>query len=77
MAQGDPKETAVLAANLSGDADTIGAIACAMTGTYAGFDAIPVEDVAVLESDEVFRSYAVRGIAAGLERLIAKSADIG
>ena len=39
MAEGDPKETAVLAANLSGDADTIGAIACAMAGAYAGFDA--------------------------------------
>ena len=70
MAQGDPKQTAILAANLSGDADTIGAIACAMAGTYAGFDAIPAEDVAVLEGDEVFRSYQVRAIAAGLQRMI-------
>ncbi|MCY3864690.1 MAG: ADP-ribosylglycohydrolase family protein [Chloroflexi bacterium] len=70
MAEGDPKETAILAANLSGDADTIGAIACAMAGAYAGFDAIPAEDIAVLEADEVFREYDVRGIAAGLQRLI-------
>lgn len=70
MAQGDPKHTAILAANLSGDADTIGAIACAMAGAYAGFDAIPAADVAMLEQDEVFRSYDVRGIAAGLEALV-------
>ena len=70
MAEGDPKQTAILAANLSGDADTIGAIACAMAGAFAGFDAISAEDVAVLENDEVFRSYDVRGIAAGLQRLI-------
>ncbi len=74
MAAGDPKETAILAANLSGDADTIGAIACAMAGAYAGFDAIPAQDVAVLENDPVFRDYDVRAIAAGLEALSAKSA---
>ena len=70
MADGDPKETAILAANLSGDADTIGAIACAMAGTFAGFDAIPAEDIAVLENDPVFSEYKVRAIAAGLESLI-------
>ncbi len=74
MADGDPKQAAILAANLSGDADTIGAIACAMAGAYAGFDAIPGDDVAVLESDDVFRAYDVRGIADGLEALIHKSA---
>ena len=52
--RGDPKETAVLAANLSGDADTIGAIACAMAGAYAGFDAMTATDIAVLEADAVF-----------------------
>jgi len=74
MAAGDPTETAILAANLSGDADTIGAIACAMAGAYAGFDAIPATDVAVLESDSVFQEYDVRSIAAGLEALIIESA---
>ena len=74
MAEGNPKHAAILAANLSGDADTIGAIACAMAGAYAGFDAIPGDDVAVLESDDVFRAYDVRGIADGLEALIHKSA---
>ena len=70
MADGDPKETAILAANLSGDADTIGAIACAIAGTYAGYDAIPAADIAVLENDSVFRSYHVRQIAAGLQTMI-------
>ncbi len=75
MAAGDPKRAAILAANLSGDADTIGAIACAMAGAYAGFDAIPSEDVALLENDDVFRAYAVREIALGLEALIHSSAS--
>ncbi|MYD08857.1 MAG: ADP-ribosylglycohydrolase family protein [Chloroflexi bacterium] len=74
MAAGDPKETAILAANLSGDADTIGAIACAVAGAHAGFDAIPAADVAVLENDAVFQSYNVRSIAAGLEALIDQRA---
>ena len=69
MADGDPTETAILAANLSGDADTIGAIACAMAGAYAGFDAIPAADVAVLDNDEVFHAYNVSSIAAGLAKL--------
>ena len=72
MAAGDPKRTAILAANLSGDADTIGAIACAIAGAYAGFDAIPPTDIAVLERDEVFRQYDVPGIAAGLNALVRK-----
>jgi len=74
MAEGDPKQTAILAANLSGDADTIAAIACAIAGTYAGFDAFLDEDVAVLENDPVFREYEVREIAAGLAALIRNSA---
>lgn len=74
MAGGDPKQTAILAANLSGDADTIGAIAGAIAGAFAGFDAIPVADVAVLENDEVFRAYNPREIAAGLSALIEADA---
>lgn len=70
MANGDPKQTAILAANLSGDADTVGAIACAISGTYAGFDAFLANDITVLENDEVFQSYGVREIANGLETLI-------
>ena len=71
MATGDPKDTAILAANLSGDADTVGAIACAMAGAFAGFDAIPAADIAVLEADAVFQSYGVRELAHGIAALIA------
>ena len=73
MAEGDPKQTAILAANLSGDADTIAAIACAIAGTYAGFEAFLPEDIAALENDPVFDAYDVRGIAQGLAALIRKS----
>ena len=74
MAEGEPKQTAILAANLSGDADTIGAIACAIAGTQAGFAAFSADDIAVLENDAVFRAYEVREIAAGLAAFIRKSA---
>ncbi len=47
LAQGDPRQTAVYAAALSGDADTIGAMACAMAGAWRGAAAIPAQ---VLES---------------------------
>ncbi|MCS7089044.1 MAG: ADP-ribosylglycohydrolase family protein [Thermoflexales bacterium] len=41
LAGGEPYHAAVLAAALSGDADTIGAIACAICGALRGFTAIP------------------------------------
>lgn len=41
LADGDPITAAHLAAELSGDADTIGAMACAICGAYKGVDAIP------------------------------------
>lgn len=41
LAEGDPYRAAMLAAALSGDADTIGAIACAICGAWRGVDAIP------------------------------------
>jgi len=36
MAEGDPKQTAIYAAGLSGDADTVGAMACAIAGAWRG-----------------------------------------
>lgn len=39
MANGDPKQCAIYAAALSGDADTIGAMACAIAGAWRGVDA--------------------------------------
>ena len=39
MADGDPQRAAVYGAALSGDADTVSAIACAMAGTWSGIEA--------------------------------------
>lgn len=50
LADGDPWRAALLAANLGGDADTIGAIAGAVCGAYQGLDAIPAEALATLEN---------------------------
>lgn len=41
LADGDPMKTAILAANLGGDCDTIGAIACSIAGAYSGISAFP------------------------------------
>lgn len=41
LANGDPMRAAQLAFQLSGDADTIGAMACAVCGAYSGVEAIP------------------------------------
>lgn len=49
LAEGDPRRAALLAAELSGDADTIGAIACAVCGAWSGIDAIPAEWVVTLQ----------------------------
>ncbi|HMO58650.1 MAG TPA: ADP-ribosylglycohydrolase family protein [Roseiflexaceae bacterium] len=43
MADGDPLQTAVYAAALSGDADTVGAIACAIAGAWNGAAAFPAD----------------------------------
>ncbi|MBO9361404.1 MAG: ADP-ribosylglycohydrolase family protein [Thermoflexus sp.] len=41
MAEGDPIRAAIYAASLSGDADTVGAIACAIAGAWQGIAAFP------------------------------------
>jgi ADP-ribosylglycohydrolase len=66
MANGDPRQTAIYAANLSGDADTVGAIACAIAGAYAGIGAFDPALIARLDADAVFAGYGVREIAQGL-----------
>ena len=69
MAGGDPQQTAIYAANLSGDADTVGAIACAMAGAYTGIEAFNPAVLAALDADEVMASYDVRRLADGLLQL--------
>jgi ADP-ribosylglycohydrolase len=49
-AAGDPMRTAILAANLGGDTDTIGAMATAMSGAIGGLHAIPEDVVSALEA---------------------------
>ena len=69
MAQGDPVQTAIYSANLSGDADTVGAIAVAIAGAYSGIDAFKQEHIDKLNADEVFAAYDVTAIADGLIKL--------
>ncbi len=70
MANGDPQRAAVLSAALSGDADTVGAIACAMAGTLRGIEAFDPAVTQQLDQDPVFAAYEVRKIAAGIQGLI-------
>ncbi|MCC6613304.1 MAG: ADP-ribosylglycohydrolase family protein [Anaerolineae bacterium] len=73
MADADPRQTAIYAANLSGDADTVAAIACAIAGAYRGIGAIPQEICAKLDADPIFADYHVPQLAEGIERLATKS----
>lgn len=73
MANGDPQQTAIYAANLSGDADTVGAIACAIAGAYRGIGAFDAGTLADLEADPITASYNIRGLADGLYDLAQRS----
>jgi ADP-ribosylglycohydrolase len=48
-AHGDPLRAAVLAANLGGDTDTIGAMAAGICGALAGVDGVPASHRAMLD----------------------------
>jgi ADP-ribosylglycohydrolase len=48
MAGGDPLQTAIYAAALAGDADTVGAMACAIAGAWHGIGAFPADVLATL-----------------------------
>jgi ADP-ribosylglycohydrolase len=48
MAGGDPLQTAIYAAALAGDADTVGAMACAIAGAWRGIGAFPADVLATL-----------------------------
>lgn len=72
MTRGDPQQTAVYAATLSGDADTVGAIACAIAGTYRGIGAFAPEALAVLDDDAIVQQYNLPALAGGLLALAEK-----
>ncbi len=69
LADGDPWTAAVLAANLGGDTDTIGAIAGAMAGSVAGARALPRDRLAELRGVDLGEVEAIA--AALLERRAA------
>lgn len=48
MADGNPVETAIFAAALSGDADTVGAMACAIAGAWHGSEVFLAEHIEIL-----------------------------
>jgi ADP-ribosylglycohydrolase len=64
MAQGDPKQAAIYAAALSGDADTIGAMACAIAGAWQGVDAFEPAVLSQLETCNPELDF--HGVALGL-----------
>jgi poly(ADP-ribose) glycohydrolase ARH3 len=54
------REAVVLAVNLGGDTDTIGAMAGAVAGAYYGYDKIPQEWLSSLENAQKGRDYVVK-----------------
>ena len=71
MANGDPKQTAIYAAALSGDADTIGAMACAIAGAWKGARAFDQDIVDTLKRANPDLDF--EGVASGLTALAQRS----
>jgi ADP-ribosylglycohydrolase len=67
LAEGDPVNCARYAAALSGDADTVGAMACAIAGAWKGAVAFPPETIAKLRL--VNPELDFEGVARGLTEL--------
>lgn len=72
VAQGDAWRAAVIAANLGGDTDTIGAIAAGMAGACAGLSKLPQDRIAELHGIDIAE---VRALAADL--VAARTAKTG
>lgn len=70
MAEGDVMNTAELATNMSGDSDTIGAMAVALAGARAGFSKFP--DKVIEKIDTVNDVWNFREIAKGLADIAYK-----
>jgi ADP-ribosylglycohydrolase len=75
MAKGKPLPTAIYSAALSGDADTIGAMACAMAGAWQGAAAFDPAHIATLRT--VNPELDFDGIAAGLAALAQQNQQRG
>lgn len=61
VADGDPWQAAVLAANLGGDTDTIGAIAAGMAGACTGSAALPEDRLEALHGFDIAEAHALAG----------------
>jgi ADP-ribosylglycohydrolase len=69
MAEGDPMRTALLAANLAGDADTTGAIACGIAGALRGSSAFPRDAIDLIATTNP--QYDFPALAHGLATIAA------
>lgn len=67
LTQGTFQDALVAAVNLGGDADTVGAIAGGLAGTYWGFDAIPEKWLATFDRQQQQR---LEHVVAGLGELL-------
>jgi ADP-ribosylglycohydrolase len=74
LAEGEPVRAAQLSAQLSGDADTIGAMACAVCGAWKGIEAIPHDMIDQLR--RVNPDYNFDEIAAGLYDIARESEKV-
>lgn len=72
MAQGDPIQAAIYAAALSGDADTVAAMACAMAGALKGAGNIPPDVIQKIQRANPSMDFEM--IISGLFRLATKGA---
>lgn len=64
MAEGDPSQAAILAAALSGDADTVAAMACAIAGAWKGIKAFNPDHLETLEKANPWLDFI--GLTTGL-----------
>jgi ADP-ribosylglycohydrolase len=70
IAEGDPTQAAILAAALSGDADTVAAMACAIAGAWKGIKAFNPDHLAILEKANPWLDF--KGIINGLYEIALK-----
>jgi ADP-ribosylglycohydrolase len=68
LAGGDLLMTAQYAANLSGDADTVAAMSCAIAGAWHGFAQFPGDIIEKI--DQVNPEWDIKKIAAGLTEMV-------
>jgi ADP-ribosylglycohydrolase len=73
MAEGDPVQTAIYAAALAGDADTVGAIACAIAGAWRGAGAFRPDIIETLRM--VNPELDFEGTARRLTELVERRQD--